>query len=156
MRAADDAGIPVPLVLDILNEQGPEPPILLMTHGPGVPLDTIAAGLSDDALLSVASAAGRALGMIHSLDVGSGYGNLDEDLRGSAGSLEAWFINDFQLVIARVAEALLADDAAVAWLHRAATYVADSRDLLVRDEACCCTAITVRAICCSTVRTSLR
>lgn len=135
MSAAREAGIPVPEVLEILNEEGPEAPIMLLSHVRGLPLDAMAADLQEEERTIVSLAAGRALGMIHSLNVGTGYGNLDDDLQGSSESLEGWFIQQLEPAIERAEEALHGDDAALAGLHRTVTFLTDNRDVLAREDA---------------------
>lgn len=134
MEAAHKAGIPVPEVLDLLNVQGPGPPIMLISHVAGAPLEA-AADLNQEEQATMALAVGRTLAMIHSLDIGTGYGNLDSNLRGSATSLEDWFVKEFLPVAERVAAGLSDDDAAAAGLRRALDVITDNRHLLARDDA---------------------
>jgi aminoglycoside phosphotransferase (APT) family kinase protein len=129
MRAAADAGVPVPDVLDILNEEGPGEPVMLLGVVHGAAPDP--AALDKD----VVAAVGRVLGLIHSLDVGTGYGNLDDELRGSSTSFEEWFVDGIAPAVERACEALAGDTEALAGLHRAANVIAERGPVLAADDA---------------------
>lgn len=129
MAAASGAGVPVPDVIHLANEE-PDPPILLTTYLRGTTLDKVAKNFDRDQLSTVASEIGRTLAKIHTLDLGSGFGNLDDEMRGTADSFLGWFIGDLEPVVVRLKKVLRGDAAAAAGLDRAVSFISENKNLL--------------------------
>lgn len=134
MTAAIGGGIPVPAIIDLINEES-GPPILLSTFVAGTTLDDVARNFDRHQLSKVASAIGRTLAKIHALNLGTGYGNLDDDLHGAGNSFVDWFIGDLEPVVRRVKEALHGDAPDAAGLERAVSFIGENKNLLTDNDS---------------------
>lgn len=134
MTAASGGGIPVPTVIGLLNE-GSGAPILLTTYVAGTTLEKVARTFNPDELSRVASEIGRTLARIHELNLGTGYGNLDDAMRGAADSFAEWFIGDLEPVVVRVKRALTGDAPAAAGLDRAVSFISEHKHVLSGDDS---------------------
>lgn len=134
MTAASSSGIPVPIVVGLLTE-GSGDPILLSTYLAGTTLEKVARTFSRDQLSRVASEIGRTLARIHALALGTGYGNLDDGMRGAADSLVEWFIGDLEPVVLRVKHGLIGDASAAAGLDRAVSFIREHKHMLTDDDS---------------------
>lgn len=134
MTAAIGGGIPVPAIIDLINEES-GPPILLSAYVAGTTLDDVARNFDRHQLSKVASEIGRTLAKIHALNLGTGYGNLDDDLQGAADFFVHWFIGDLEPVVLRVKEALHGDALAAAGLERAVSFIGENKNLLTDNDS---------------------
>jgi len=130
MAVAQGAGIPVPDVMDLVPVPTGDQSVLLLSLVDGVTLEHAAAGISHDALDDLAGQVGRTLASIHSLAIGSGYGNLDPNLDGRSASLGEWFIDRFRLTIKEVREHLVSDREVTETLDIVENYILVRRSIL--------------------------